>query len=471
LSNTAACVHDIKQALGPRGWLEGADMAPHLTDFFRRTQGNALLVARPDNTEQVQAVVRICGRYGIAIVPQGGNTGLCGGAIPGPEHASIVLSLARMNRILAVDPDCYTITAEAGCILQNLHDAAAAADRAFAMDWGARGTATVGGGISTNAGGINVLRYGNTREQVLGLEAVLPDGRVWNGLRALRKDSSGYDLKHLFIGGEGTLGVVTKAVLKLYPRPAHTQTLFGAVAELERVIQLFVLARDMAGPVLSAFELIPGSTFELALKKTPTLQRPIETRSDWYVLVRASDRVPVTATLETFFERAAEAGLLTDGALAQSTAQEANLWTLRDEIPPGQVMTGKMLKWDASVPIDRIIPFLREVERTAEAMQPGTQAIAFGHVGDGNLHLSVFPRQEGDWQALFERMERAIDGLIWQYNGSICAEHGIGQLNHRRIAGQKPAIELEMMARIRELFDPEGIFNPGKAVDASLLRS
>jgi FAD/FMN-containing dehydrogenase len=337
------------------------------------------------------------------------------------------------------------------------------------MDWGARGSATIGGGISTNAGGINVLRYGNTREQVLGLEAVLPDGRVWNGLRALRKDSSGYDLKHLFIGGEGTLGIVTKAVLKLHPRPSHVQTLFGAVADLDRVIELFVLARDVAGPVLSAFELIPGHTYELALKKLPTLQRPVETQEDWYVLVRGSDRAPVTGVLEEFYARAAEAGLLSDGALAQSEAQEANLWLLRDEIPAGQVMTGKMLKWDASVPIDRIIPFLRDVERTAVDMQPGTRAIAFGHVGDGNLHLSIFPRQEGDWKTLFARMEHAIDELIWRYNGSICAEHGIGDLNHLRIVGQKSPLELEMMSRIRSLFDPQGLFNPGKGVDESLL--
>ena len=467
MSAAQACVAAIKAALGPGGYLEGEDMAPHLTDFFRRTHGSALLVARPDSTAQVAEVVRICRQHGVCIVPQGGNTGLCGGGIPLAEKPSIVLSLRRMNRILAVDPDCYTITAEAGCILQSLHDAAAAVDRAFAMDWGARGSATVGGGISTNAGGINVLRYGNTREQVLGLEVVLPDGRVWDGLRALRKDSSGYDLKHLFIGGEGTLGIVTKAVLKLYARPTHVQTLFGAVADLDRVIEMFVLARDVAGGVLSAFELIPGSTFELALQKQPVLRRPIETRSDWYVLVRASDRQEVTPVLEAFFERAAEAGLLTDGALAQSEAQEANLWNLRDEIPPGQVMTGKMLKWDASVPVDRIIPFLREVERTAETMQPGTQAIAFGHVGDGNLHLSVFPRLEGDG-SIFPRMERAIDEVIWKYNGSICAEHGIGRLNHFRIKGQKPPVELEMMARIRELFDPEGLFNPGKSVDAEL---
>lgn len=469
MSNIEACIADLKQLLGPRGWLEGDDVVPHVVDFFRRTEGAAPLVVRPDSTEQVSEVVRTCARHGVPIVPQGGNTGLCGGAIPRPEIPSIVLSTRRMNRILSVDPDCYTITAEAGCILQSLHDAAAGVDRLFAMDWGARGSATIGGGISTNAGGINVLRYGNTREQVLGLEAVLPDGRVWNGLRALRKDSSGYDLKHLFIGGEGTLGVVTKAVLKLHPRPSHVQTLFGAVADLDRVIELFVLARDIAGPILSAFELVPGYTYELALQKLPTLQRPVETQEEWYVLIRGSDRAPVTEVLEELYARAAEAGILSDGALAQSEAQEANLWLIRDEIPAGQVLTGKMLKWDASVPIDRIIPFLRDVERTADTMQPGTRAIAFGHVGDGNLHLSIFPRQEGDWQTLFARMEHAIDELIWRYNGSICAEHGIGRLNHTRIGGQKSPVELEMMVRIRSLFDPQGLFNPGKAVDDLLL--
>lgn len=459
-----AAIDDVKSLLGPRGWLAGEDMAPHLTDFFRRTDGTAMLVARPDGVEEISELLRLCARRGLKIVPQGGNTGLCGGAIPRAEEPSIVLSMKRMNRLLSIDPVCYAVTAEAGCIMQTIHEAAAGVNRLFAPDWGARGTATVGGAISTNAGGINVLRYGNTREQVLGLEVVLPDGRVWDGLRSLRKDSSGYDLKHLFIGGEGTLGIITKAVMRLHPRPSHVQTLFGAVPDLDRLMELFVEARNILAESLSAFELIPGSTFEMALAQNATLRRPIETKQDWYVLIRASGNADITARLEELFATAFDQGLLSDAALAQSAAQEDNLWTIRDEIPAGMVLQGKMLKWDASVPIDRIIPFLRDVEATADSIQSGTATYAFGHIGDGNLHLSIFPRPGTD-AAGFAAMESAIDRVIWSYRGSICAEHGVGQLNYTRILGQKPAIELEMMAKIRKLFDPQGILNPGKLVD------
>ena len=459
----------IREALGPRGIVEGDALAPFVRDIRGTYAGSAALLARPASTEEVSAVVRICAENGVAIVTQGGNTGLCGGAVPRGPQACIILSLARMNRILSVDPERYTITAEAGCILQSIHDAAASADRAFAMDWGARGSATVGGGISTNAGGINVLRFGNTRDQVLGLEVVLPDGRVWDGLRALRKDSSGYDLKHLFIGAEGTLGVVTKAILKLHPRPAYEQSMWAAITDLGRLMELFVLARSVASEGLTAFELVPGYTYEKALAQYPILQRPVETRAEWYAIVRFSGQQPLAEKFETFFEQALEAGLVTDATLAQTGAQEANIWNLRDEIPPLKLLKGKMLKWDASVPIDRIVPFLEEAQRRAHAIRPDLRVIAFGHVGDGNLHTSIFPEggSPGDpeFDALCKRIVREIDELIWSYGGSICAEHGVGVENFERLPGQKPAVELEMMARLRTLFDPQGLFNPGKVFD------
>ncbi len=460
---------EIRAALGPRGVVEGADMATYSTDVRGVYKGEALLVARPASTEEVSQVVRICARHGLAIVSQGGNTGLCGGSVPRGERACVILSLARMNKILSVNPDSYTVTAEAGVILQSIHDAAAKVDRAFAMDWGARGSATVGGGVSTNAGGINVLRFGNTRDQVLGLEVVLPDGRVWNGLRALRKDSSGYDLKHLFIGAEGTLGVVTKAVLKLHPRPAHEKSMWASVADIDRLMDLFVLARSIASEGLTAFELAPGHTYELALAKHPHLTRPVETRAEWYVIVRFSGQQPVDDKFEAFFEMALEAGLVTDAALAQNLTQEANIWHLRDEIPPLRLIAGKKLKWDASVPIDRIVPFLREAQARAEAIQKDMRVIAFGHVGDGNLHMSIFPKGEHEdpgFDALCARVEREIDELIWSHRGSICAEHGVGVENFTRVVGQKDPIEFELMARVRMLFDPQGLFNPGKMIDA-----
>ena len=459
---------EIRSALGPRGIVEGDDMAAFSNDVRGVYKGEALMVARPASTEEVSQVVRICARHGLAIVSQGGNTGLCGGSVPRGDRPSIILSLARMNKIISVNPESYTVTAEAGVILQAIHDAAAKVDRAFAMDWGARGSATVGGGISTNAGGINVLRFGNTRDQVLGLEVVLPDGRVWNGLRALRKDSSGYDLKHLFIGAEGTLGVVTKAVLKLHPRPAHEKSMWAAVTDIDRLMELFVLARSVASEGLTAFELVPGYTYELALAKYPHLTRPVETRAEWYVIVRFSGQQPVDDKFEAFFEQALEAGLVSDGALSQNMAQEANIWHLRDEIPPLRLIAGKKLKWDASVPIDRIVPFLRAAQARADSIQKGMRVIAFGHVGDGNLHMSIFPEgTPGDagFDALCERVEREIDELIWSYRGSICAEHGVGVENFTRVVGQKDPIEFELMARVRTLFDPQGLFNPGKMID------
>ncbi len=466
MSNEA--VAELKELLGPRGWLEGEDAATYVADIRGAYRGVALLVARPASTEEVAAVVRLCNRRGIVIVPQGGNTGLCGGAVPRGERPCIILSLARMNRIISVDPLRYSVTAEAGCIVQSIHDAAADVDRAFALDWGARGSATIGGAISTNAGGMNVLRFGNTRDQVLGVEVVLPDGRVWNGLRALRKDSSGYDLKHLFIGAEGTLGIVTRAVMRLHPRPPRDQTMYASVGDVSRLMELFALARSIGDANLTAFELIPGHMVDRAIAKYPSLTRPMETRAEWFVLVRFSGRDEITEKLETFFGEAVERGLLTDAALAQNMAQEQNLWNLRDEIPPLKLMTGKMLKWDASVPIDRIVPFLAECEQRARAIHAPSKVIAFGHVGDGNLHMSIWPEgKPGDpvFDKLCKDIVSAIDDLIWSYGGSICAEHGVGVENFERVRGQKTPLEFGMMASIRALFDPKGIMNPGKMFD------
>jgi FAD/FMN-containing dehydrogenase len=467
-------VAEIKDLLGPRGWLEGGDAETYVTDIRGAFRGDALLVARPATTEEVSGVVKICNRHRIVIVPQGGNTGLCGGAVPSGDRPAIVLSVARMNKVLSVDPLRYSVTAEAGCVVQTIHDAATQVDRAFALDWGARGSAVIGGAISTNAGGINVLRFGNTRDQVLGLEVVLPDGRIWNGLRALRKDSSGYDLKHLFIGAEGTLGIVTRAVMRLHPRPPLDQTMYASVGDIDRLMELFALARSVGDTNMTAFELIPGHMVDKAIAKFPSLTRPMETRAEWFVLVRFSGREDITAKLETFFGEAVERGLLTDAALAQNLAQEQNLWNLRDEIPPLKLMTGKMLKWDASVPIDRIIPFLAECEKRSRAIHPPSKVIAFGHVGDGNLHMSIWPDgKPGDpvFDKLCKDIVSAIDDLIWEFGGSICAEHGVGAENFDRVKGQKSQLEFEMMAKIKTLFDPHHLFNPGKMFDPSYGRA
>jgi FAD/FMN-containing dehydrogenase len=475
---TQRAIDALKSHLGPQGWLDGDEAASWTRDVRGSYGGRALLVARPASTEEVATTVRICRAHAVAVVPQGGNTGLCGGAVPlSNPSPCIVMSLARMNRIVSIDPLRYTVTAEAGCVVQAIQEAASDVDRVFAPDWGARGSAAIGGAISTNAGGINVLRFGNTREQVLGLEVVLPDGRVWNGLRALRKDSSGIDLKHLFIGAEGTLGIVTRAVLRLHPRPPREQTLFGAVGDISRLTELFALARSMGDAELSAFELIPGDLVDMALDRYSTLVRPMATPAAWHVLVRLSGREDITDTLERFFVEAMEKGLLTDAALAGNLAQERNLWDLRDAISPLRMMTGKMLKWDASVPIDRIVAFLAEAQRRVGAVHPPAKVIAFGHVGDGNLHLSVWPERTteiaGDraFDALCERIVSAVDALVWEFGGSICAEHGVGVENLTRLRGQKTPLEFEMMAKIKAMFDPDNFMNPGKVFDASFGRS
>lgn len=466
-------IEEIKALLGPRGVLEGEDTATYTADIRGTYKGQALLVARPASTEEVSGVVKICRRHGIVIVPQAGNTGLCGGAVPKGNRPCIILSVSRMNKLISVDPLRYSVTAEAGCIVQTIHDAAAQVDRAFALDWGARGSAMIGGAISTNAGGMNVLRFGNTRDQVLGLEVVLPDGRIWNGLRALRKDSSGYDMKHLFIGAEGTLGIVTKAVMRLHPRPSRDQTMFASVGDSDRLMELFALARAVGNDGLTAFELVPGHMVDKALAKYSKLQRPLETRAEWYVMVRFSGRDEIDQKFESFFEQAMEKGLITDASLSQNLAQEQNLWDLRDEIPPLKLMTGKMLKWDTSVPIDRIIPFLKEAEAKAKALEPNAKLIAFGHVGDGNLHMSVWPEGtpgEPAFDELCKKIVSTIDDLIWAYGGSICAEHGVGVENFDRVRGQKTALEFEMMANIKTLFDPDNLFNPGKMFDPAQWR-
>ena len=459
----------LKRELGPSGFLEAGDMAAFAVDVRKVYRGEPLLVARPASTEQVARIVEICAAHGITIVPQGGNTGLCGGAVPRGERPCIVLSLGRMNRILSVDPECYTITAEAGAILQSLHDAAEKVDRSFAMNWGARGSAMVGGAISTNGGGINVLRFGPRATRCSAWRWCCRTAGSGTACARCARTPPGFDLKHLFIGGEGTLGIITKAVLKLHPRQPVHQSMFGAVAEIGRLMELFVLARDIGADALSAFELMPGRNVRRATELVPSIARPLETDAKWCVLIRFSGREAerVEEMLVRLSEAAFEAGLLSDAVVSQSLAQEENLWHLRDEIPGPQLYEGMILKWDASVPINRIIPFLQQAEAMVAELQPEARFDAFGHVGDGNLHVSVWPQGEPgpELDALCAEIYRRVDGLIWSLHGSICAEHGIGIENVSRVLGQKSALELEMMQKLRALFDPQAIMNPGKMVE------
>ena len=484
-------VAGLRSDLGPAGVLTGSDAVPFLTGQRGAFAGEALAVVRPAAADETALVVRACVSAGVAIVPQGGNTGMSGGAVPaaaassgdwappdtgeegasrGSQRHSIVLSMSRMSRILSVDPDRWTITAEAGATIEAVQHAAAAANRLFAPDWGARGTATVGGAIATNAGGNNVLRYGTMRDNVLGLEAVLADGRVWDGLRALRKDSSGYDLKQLFIGAEGTLGVVTRAVLRLHPATPHIQSALAAISGLDRLMPLLELASARCGADVTAFELVPDVGIERVCEKF-ALTRPLNTRSEFYVLVRLASAEPVSERLGAFLAEAADLGWVTDAAVAVTDEHEARLWTIRDELPPSGLLPLQVygLKMDTAVPIDRFGAYHDEVRRLAAELAPGSLTYGFGHAGDGNLHMYVLPTRDDhveSFLAVRDELQERIDEATFALGGTLSAEHGIGQLLRGRIQRQKPAIEWDLMRAIKDAFDPQGIMNPHKTLPA-----
>lgn len=450
-----------QEILGPGGWLLPEDGAGHLADVHG-PGGAALLVARPGSTEALANLVALCAGHGVSVVAQGGNTNLCRMAVPTDAGDAVIVSLSRMSRVVEVNSAAATMSVEAGCTMAAAQDAAAAHGLVFAPDWGARGTATVGGAVATNGGGLNVLRYGTTREQVLGMEVVLPDGRVWNGLRGLIKDNSGYDLKHLFIGSEGTLGIITRLVFRLHPAQPVSQSMMAVPADMARLMEVFALAREVGGERLTAFELMPGIGVEKALAKYPALTRPLETRADWYLLIRLSDRESVSDVLTELFERAFEAGLVSDAVMSGSGAQEANLWALREQMIPIQYFDGAMLKWDVSVPLDRIATFLDAALPAVRELADDAIPYAAGHVGDGNIHFAAFLpddiRLPARRAALYER----IDRLIWDLGGSIVAEHGVGALFRERLRGQKDRVEIELMHRIKAALDPRGLMNPGK---------
>ena len=456
---------ELRDLLGPGGWLDPAD-APGLTvDWRGAYSGTPILIARPATVAEVQAVVRATARAGVAVVSQGGHTSLSGGSVPTSDRPSVLLSTSRLNRVLSVDPARFTITAEAGCTIEQVQEAAAGVDRQLGMDWGARGTATVGGAVSTNAGGLNVLRYGSTRDNVLGLSAVLADGRAFDGLRALRKDNTGYDLKHLFIGGEGSLGVVTAVVLKLYPRQDHHRSMFAAISDLGQVNDLYGRACAIDHGGLTAFELVPEMGLAAAVSEIG-IARPITTVSDWYLLARFSGSATVDDKVTRFLGEAVEAGLLLDAVVADTVAQEENLWRLRDELPPETLIDCKGAKFDAAVPIDRIVEFQRGVEAiAADLCGPDAVVFSFGHLGDGNLHVYVLPSLERGGRLapdLVAVTTAAVDELIWSLGGTISAEHGVGQDLLVRLAGQKSEVELDLMRRVKKALDPDDMFNPGR---------
>jgi FAD/FMN-containing dehydrogenase len=469
-------VGDLRAIVGDVGLLVGDDTDPYLTDWSTKYSGTALAVVRPASTAEVSAVVELCNRLGIAVVPQGGNTGLCGGAVPLAEghpegKPSIVLSLSRMNQIIAIDTERATVTTQAGATIQALQEACASERLLFAPDWGARGTAQVGGGISTNAGGLNVLRWGSMRSQILGIEVVLPDGRIWDGLQALRKDATGLDLKQLFIGTEGTLGIVTAAVFALHPLPAVHRTAFAALRDLDALMPFFHHARATGNGLVSAFELLPEEGIRRVRDIAPQAHHPFAEPAEWYVLLRFSGGDDVDNTLTAVLSSAAESGLITDAVVASTAEQEANLWFIRDEVPPHNTFdaSGSRHKFDIAIPVDRVVDFFDAAGPVVDAVVPGTKTFGFGHVGDGNLHFSIYPGSGADLEAyetLGPELEAAIDELTWSFGGTISAEHGIGQTMRDRVGRQKSDVELDLVRAVKAAFDPTGIMNPGKVIPA-----
>jgi FAD/FMN-containing dehydrogenase len=445
-----------------------ADMAPFLTDWRGRFTGKAAAVLRPGSVEQVAALVRACAEHRVALVPQGGNTGLVLGSVPDASGTQVVLSLARLNSIRQVDTVNRTMTVDAGCILQQIQDAAAAEGCLFPLSLAAEGSCTIGGNLSTNAGGTAVLRYGNTRELCLGLEVVTPQGEIWSGLRGLRKDNTGYDLRDLFIGAEGTLGIITGAVLKLYPQPKASITALAALPSPAAALQLLVLMQDHCGSSLTGFELMSRYCLELVAQQFPQLPRPFAAPHPQYVLLELSSSESAqhaVGLLEHAIGAALEREVINDAVVASSVAQSAGLWQLREHIPLAQAKAGKNIKHDISLPVSRIADFIAVTGPQLDTAFPGCQLVCFGHLGDGNLHYNVAPPagiSNEDFLANQDKVNRVVHDSVVSFGGSISAEHGIGALKRDQLAHYKSAVELNMMRAIKAALDPLGIMNPGK---------
>src|SRR3954465_7385999 len=437
------------------------DTRPYFTDWRRQYSGSAECVVRPASPAEVAAVVRLCAQAGVAIVPQGGNTGLSGGSVPTGQAREVVLALGRMNRIRELDRLNDTITVEAGCVLGNIQRAADDAGRLFPLSLAAEGSCQIGGNLSTNAGGVNVLRYGSARDQVLGLEVVLPDGRVWDGLRGLRKDNTGYDLKQLFLGAEGTLGIITPPVLRLHPKPTATSTAWIALERAQGAIELLAFLHERLSERPSAFELLSRKCREAVLAFAPGTQDPLATPHPWYVLVEIADsgeERTLREQVEKALVDAAEGGAIADAALAQSGEQARALWRIRETVPEAQFTN---VKHDISVPISKVAEFIERADARLAVRFPDVRVYAFGHVGDGNVHYNVGPEQ-----LVAERsaVNRIVYDTVAELGGSISAEHGLGQLKREEIRSHKSALELELMRTLKRALDPSGLFNPGKVL-------
>jgi FAD/FMN-containing dehydrogenase len=460
----------LQALVGERGMVPPAESAPYLVDWRDQYHGRAAAVVRPAGTAEVAAVVKLLAESRIPIVPQGGNTSLCGASIPDESGRAVVVNLSRMNRVRAVDALNNTLTAEAGCVLAALQQEADRHGRLFPLSLGAEGSCEIGGNLSTNAGGTGVLRYGNTRELTLGLEVVMPDGRVWDGLRGLRKDNTGYDLKHLFIGAEGTLGIITAAVMKLFPKPRAQATALVALEDPAAAVALLARLRDAVGERITGFELLARICLDLVLQHIPGSRDPLAARHPWYVLVELSDSAEpraLEALLEEALGAAAEDGAIRDAVMATSGQQRQELWSLRENVSEAQKLDGPSIKHDVSVPVSRVPELIERAGAELARQFPDIRIVAFGHVGDGNIHYncSAAARQQAkDFFALGPRVNKVVYDVVDALDGSISAEHGLGQLKRDEIRHYKDPFELEMMRAVKSALDPHGIMNPGKVL-------
>ncbi|HEX5959923.1 MAG TPA: FAD-binding oxidoreductase [Rhodanobacteraceae bacterium] len=463
----------LRPLVGTRNVLTGSDARPYSVDWRERYRGRPLAVVRPGSVDEVAAVVRLCAEAGIPVVPQGGNTGLCGGATPDDSGQAIVLSLQRLNRIRAIDADNDSMEVEAGCILQSVQQAARDAGRLFPLSLAAEGSCTIGGNLATNAGGTQVLRYGNARDLTLGVEVVTAQGDVMHGLRGLRKDNTGYDLRDLFIGSEGTLGVITAATLKLYPLPAARCTALLAVASIAAAVAMLARARAGLGATLTGFELMSSACLQRVVECFPQQRLPFDGAAagmPWYVLLEVSDNesdAHARERCEVVVGGAIEAGCVADAVIAGSLAQSQALWHLRESIPLAEKETGKSIKHDISIPVSGMADFVRDTDQALQHAFPGIRNVVFGHLGDGNLHYNV--ARGADWteERLLARQQDVyalVHDRVHAAGGSISAEHGIGQLKRDMLVRYKDPVELALMHRIKAVLDPQGIMNPGKVL-------
>ena len=466
---SAAFLDDLRALLGPSGWRDGADAAPYLVEPRGRWRGHAALVARPADTGAVAEVVRRCAAARVGVIPYGGGTGLVGGQVMERGPAPIVLSLERMNAIRRIDPAEGAMIVEAGAILAQVRAAAEGADRLFPLALASEGSARIGGLLATNAGGVNVLRYGNARDLTLGVEAVLADGSVLHGLKTLRKDNTGYDLRHLLIGSEGTLGVITAAALKLHPRPRETATAFCATPSPQAACDLLPRLRDRLGETISAFELLSAQGMAFLAEHLPEVPRP-PVQGAWFVLVEvgAGRESGVAAALEAGLAEGFEAGLVTDAALAQSQAQAQAFWRIREDTPEANRRVGAVASHDVSLPLAALPRFIETAAAAVARIDPGLRINCFGHIGDGNLHFNLsrpLAMADEEFRALEPAINRLVFDRVEALGGSISAEHGIGQLRVAELAARGDPVKLELLYRIKQALDPDGLLNPGKLIE------